>query len=94
MNLSKGYIGGDLGKGNWGVAGNASVGEEGKWKTHVGYGENDTVHLSIDNGLVSYYVNEDRSKPYFYQFKNTQNFYFTFSIYYQGDTIEIKYIKI
>ena len=35
LNVAKGYLGGDFGNGTWGVSGNGSIGEEGKWTKGV-----------------------------------------------------------
>ena len=57
LNIAKGYLGGDLGTGNWGIAGNGSLGEEGKWVTGQKYNNNEIINIKFDNGNISYIIN-------------------------------------
>jgi len=63
---NKGYLGGDMGHGSWGLAGNGALGEHGKWKSDKTYKEGDIVEIIYDKGIVSYTIN---GIPNSYKFK-------------------------
>jgi hypothetical protein len=84
---TKGYLGGDLGLGNWGVAGNGSIGQEGKWIKGTGFKQGDIVTFSSTKSVISYAVNQVPS-GYSYDLKK-KPLYLTFSFYYPNEKIEI-----
>jgi hypothetical protein len=84
---TKGYLGGDLGIGNWGVAGNGSIGQEGKWVKSVGFKQGDVVTFISTKSVITYSVNQVPS-GYSYDLKK-RPLYLTFSFYYPNEKIEI-----
>lgn len=87
LNLNRGYLGGDLGKGNWGIACNGSLGENGSWKTGKGYVSGDIVTIKGQSGMISYAINDDWQN-YCFQMEEEELF-LAASFYYSGDRIEI-----
>ena len=87
---SKVYLGGDLGPGNWGIAGNESLGEEGKWSSRqcLGFDIGDEIIIKGENGVISYSVNGNNDNNYSYDLRTTE-LYLSFSFYFENDTIEI-----
>lgn len=53
----KGYLGGDLGTGNWGIAGNGALGESGSWKKGLTHKEGDIIEIIYNKGKISYNIN-------------------------------------
>ena len=85
--IAKGYLGGDLGLGNWGLAGNGSLGEEGKWITGKKYNNNDIINIKFENGHISYTINGINSN---YSKKFSSNTaYIACTLYNENDKIEI-----
>jgi hypothetical protein len=85
--IPKGYLGGDLGTGNWGIAGNGNIGEEGSWKAGTKYTNNDIIRISFNEGLITYSVN---NKPNNYSyFLKTPTAYLACTLFTQGDELEI-----
>ena len=73
LNTTKRYLGGDMGLGSWGIAGNASLGEDGKWSNGNGYKEGDIVTIEGNNGVISYHIN-DEPNEYKYDMKTSTLF--------------------
>lgn len=89
FNENKGYLGGDLGPGNWGIAGNGACGECGHWTHDKTYKEGDIVSIIYDNGYVSYQINGIGNN---YKFKFStfdEPTYLAATVYYQGTTLII-----
>jgi len=84
----KGYLGGDFGKGSWGICGQGSLGQEGNWTTGKTYKEGDIVTITGDNGVISYSVNDEDNSSFKYDMKTT-NLYLGATFYYKGDELEI-----
>jgi hypothetical protein len=84
------YLGGGFGDKNWGIAGNGSIGEEGKWTTGIGFKEGDIVDLIYYNGEISYAVN-GVSSNYAYRFKQfiPTHVYLAATVYYHKTTLVI-----
>lgn len=91
--LCKGYLGGEHGKGTWGLAGNGSIGEEGIWKKGVGFKSGDYVDLIFDNGRLSYRVNGVKAK---YEYKLTvgTSVYIGSTLLNPGDLVKIVEIRL
>jgi len=70
LNTEKIYLGGDIGD-SWGIAGNASLGENGKWSTGKTYKVGDVVTISGNNGIISYHINDDDNSSYQYDMGTT-----------------------
>lgn len=87
FNIAKGYLGGDLGKGNWGIAGNGSLGEEGKWVTGSKYNNNDIINIKFDNGYITYTINGIRNN-YKHKFSSNKA-YIACTLYNINDKLEI-----
>lgn len=85
LNEKKGYLGGDFGTGNWGLAGNGSIGEEGKWnKAGSAFTQGDMIEVVYSKGLVYYTINGEKKNNYLYKFKFPhQEVYFTVTVYYE-----------
>jgi len=82
FNDTKGYLGGDLGTGNWGIAGNGSLGEEGKWSRGLSYKEGDIVEILYNYGTISYSIN---GAPNSYTYKTVWSaVYLSATVYYKG----------
>lgn len=88
LHVAKGYLGGDFGLGNWGLAGNGALGEEGKWKKGETFKENDVITLNYDSGKITYRINNIENK-YSYIFNGAPQLYLASSMYYIGDELEI-----
>lgn len=88
LNAEAGYLGGDLGTGNWGLAGNGSIGEEGKWVTGEGYKQGDIVTLIGKGSAITYFINGKNNTRYKYDLKKKPLF-LTFSYYYADEIMEI-----
>lgn len=86
MDENRGYLGGDMGQGNWGIASNGSLGENGSWKSGKGFNTGDTLILKGDNGVITYSVNGE-TQNYSYDM-GTSDLYLAFTFYYE-DEIEL-----
>lgn len=87
LNEDRGYLGGDMGTGNWGIAGNGSLGEEGKWKKGAAYIEGDVVSLIKSGNLISYKIN---NRPNDYKYILTgKELYLALTCYYEGEILDI-----
>lgn len=84
-----GYLGGDMGEGNWGIASNGAIGEEGKWRDESGktYNTGDILTIKGNNGVITYAIN-DIFEDYSYDMKTTE-LYLSFTLYYSENEIEI-----
>jgi hypothetical protein len=87
VNENKGYLGGDLGNGNWGVAGNGALGEEGLWRKGNCYKQGDILTLKGRGSEVTYLVN-GKGSDYSFNLKN-RPLYFSVSFYYENEVIEL-----
>lgn len=87
IHVAKGFLGGDLGTGNWGLAGNGALGEEGKWKKGDTFKSGDIVTLEFSSKIIRYYIN-GRENGYSFKFSGDK-VYIACSLFYAGDTIEI-----
>jgi len=76
-----------MGTGNWGIASNGSLGEEGNWKSGLTYQAGDIVTLKGEDGVISYAVN-DKWADYTYTMK-TSELYLSASLYYNNNQIEL-----
>jgi hypothetical protein len=85
--LAKGYLGGDMGKGTWGIAGNGSLGEEGKWVTGMKFTNGSIIEINFDNGLITFSVNGQLAN-YKYKFSSPKVF-IACSMFYAGDRVDI-----
>lgn len=86
---NKGYLGGDLGQGNWGLAGNGSLGEQGRWSRGLAYTEGDILTISGNSGILTYSVNNSElTKNYSHNLGN-KNLYFAISYYYEDDILQL-----
>lgn len=83
----KGYLGGDFGEGNWGLAGNGALGQEGKWLTGCKFASGDTVTVKLANSVLTYQVN-GVSNDYSHRFKYPQ-VYIACTMFNYGDSIEV-----
>jgi len=86
-----GWLGGDTGKGTWGINSNKAKGEEGKWNTGgggLGFKEGDVFTINGDNGVITYSVNDKEHKDYKYDLKTTE-LYLAVTSHYKGDSVEI-----
>lgn len=89
LNIKKGYLGGDLGLGNWGLAGNGSLGEEGVWKSGSPYKQGDVVELTFNKGVIKYSINGVQTN-YSYKLKNNPTtVYLSVTSFYQHTTLII-----
>jgi len=83
------YLGVSCGKGNWGIAGCGTLGEEGSSKTvKTLFKEGDILTITGVNGLISYRVKDEDNSSYQYDMKTTHLFLGA-SMYYKGDQLEI-----
>ena len=86
------YLGGETGKGDWGLAGNGSIGEEGTWsKTNVSNNTKYTteiITLNFFNGEISYSIQGKENNNYRYNL-SVKEVYLTVGLYFEGDTVEI-----
>jgi len=87
LDTTQRYLGGDMGRGSWGIAGNASLGEDGKWSNGKRYQEGDIVTISGNNGFVTYHINNDDNSIYQYNM-NTTTLYFGVTTN-DGDILEL-----
>lgn len=87
LHLAKGFLGGDIGSGNWGLAGNGALGEEGKWKRADSYKEGDIITLNFHNKVITYKIN-GKHNDYSFKFSKS-SVYLACSMYYNGDELEI-----
>lgn len=86
MDENRGYLGGDMGQGNWGIASNGSLGENGSWKSGKAFNTGDVLTLKGENGVITYAVNGEFQT---YQFDlGTSELYLAFTFYYE-DEIEL-----
>jgi hypothetical protein len=89
LNIKKGYLGGDLGVGNWGLAGNGSLGEEGVWKTGLSYKQGDVVEITYNNGIIKYSINGIQAN-YSYRMRNSPaTVYLSVTSFYQYTSLII-----
>ena len=86
LNTEKVFLGGDMGE-SWGIAGNSSLGENGKWTTGKTYKEGDVVTISGNNGIISYHINDDDNSSYQYDM-GTSTLYFGVSMH-DNQTLEL-----
>ena len=86
MHVAKGFLGGDLGTGNWGYAGNGALGEEGKWQKTDKYKQGDIITLIYDNGIIRYEINGKKNN---YNYRLMGPVYLACSLYHNGDELEI-----
>jgi annexin A7/11 len=84
---SSGYLGGDKGEGNWGIASNGSLGDNGSWKTGKAYQTDDIVTLKGVDGEISYAINGEFDETTFKM--NTAELYLSFTFHYNDDELEI-----
>lgn len=84
------FLGGDLGKGNWGIAGNGALGEEGKWGKGETFKQGDLVTLIYQSGTIKYSIN-GKQNGYSYSFSKTggNQVYIAASLFNEGDVLEI-----
>jgi hypothetical protein len=87
INDTKGYLGGDMGNGNWGLAGNGAMGEDGKWSRGGDYKTGDTLTLRGKGSEITYNIN-DKPNDYKFLLKN-KPLYLTISYYYENQIIEL-----
>ena len=88
LDTGKRYLGGDLGPGNWGIAGSKVLGEEGNWRyDSLPFNLNDILTISGNNGVIRYTVNDQDNSSYQYDMKTT-NLYLAASLN-EGDIMEI-----
>lgn len=86
MDENRGYLGGDMGPGNWGLASNGSLGENGTWKSGKAFNTLDVLTLKGDCGVISYAINGVYES---YQYDlGTSDLYLAFTFYYE-DEIEL-----
>lgn len=85
----KGYLGGDLGAGNWGLAGNGACGECGKWTFKKKYNEGDIVEIIYNRGLITYGINGELDTSYSFKFGTDSSVYLAATSYYAGTTFII-----
>jgi len=86
MHMAKGFLGGDLGTGNWGFAGNGALGEEGKWQKADKFNQGDIISLIYENGIIRYEINNKRNN---YSYRLSGPLYLACSLYHNGDELEI-----
>jgi len=87
INDNKGYLGGDMGTGNWGLAGNGAMGEDGKWSRGQDYKQGDVLTLKGKGTELTYMIN-DKPNDYKYVLKN-KPLYLTISYYYENQILEL-----
>ena len=87
----KGYLGGDLGSGNIGFAGNGAIGSNGKWISEKGSGfkEKDVIELLYDKGVCTYSVNGIQSPGKVTLITSSSNIYFAVTVYHNNTSILI-----
>ena len=85
--IAKGFLGGDLGSGNWGLAGNGALGESGKWVKGEAFKQGDKVTLTLRNQEISYRIN-DKENYYKFKFPYPQ-VYLAATFYYENDSVTI-----
>lgn len=78
----KGYLGGDLGHGSWGLAGNGALGEHGKWKHDKKYNEGDIVEIIYNKGYINYTINGEVN-GYNFKFGENERVYLAATCYYK-----------
>ena len=88
LNEARGYLGGEMGNGNWGIASNGSLGEKGTWKSGKSYKSGDIVTIKGEDGIITYAVNDEWDTSYSCDM-NTTELYIAASLYYKGNQIEI-----
>jgi len=84
------YLGGELGPGSWGLAGNGIIGEEGKWnKDFQSYLKfsNEEITLKFNNGVIQVSVGT-KGNSYMYNL-GVKEAYLTCGLYHEGGTISI-----
>jgi hypothetical protein len=87
INENKGYLGGDLGQGNWGIAGNGAMGEEGAWTRTDGFKQGDVLTIKGRGSLISFMIN-GVSNGYSYDLKK-KPLYFSISFYHDREILEL-----
>jgi len=87
FDVKKGYLGGDMGKGNWGIASNGSLGNNGSWTSGKTYNTGDIVTIKGEDGEISYAVNDVFDEKKYHM--DTTELYLSFTLYYTGDELEI-----
>ncbi len=87
INENKGYLGGDMGKGNWGIAGNGSMGEEGTWHRTKGFQQGDTLTLKGRGSVIGFNINGEHNS-YSYDLKR-KSLYFSISYYHEKEVLEL-----
>jgi hypothetical protein len=88
-NENKGYLGGDMGNGNWGLAGNGSLGEQGKWVRGQPYSEGDILTISGSGGIISYKVNSSEATKNYSHNMGNKLLYFAISFFYEDDIFQL-----
>ena len=75
------YLGGDMGSGNWAIAGSNVYGEEGKWKYDgPSFKQGDSITFILEDGVLRYRIN-DNENSYSYCFKEPdKEFYIGVSV--------------
>ena len=87
INENRGYLGGDMGLGNWGIAGNGSLGEEGKWEKGCSYKQGDTIAITLQGSVIKYSINGTPNN-YSYDIRRSK-LYLTLSFYYGDEILEL-----
>ena len=89
LDEQNGYLGQETGQGTWSTGLNKYICENGenKGQKEQKFGQNDTITLIGNNGVISFMIN-DRENDYSYNM-NTTNLYIGFTVYYVGDQFEI-----
>lgn len=87
INENRGYLGGDLGMGNWGIAGNGALGEEGVWMRTSGYKQGDVLTIRGRGSQISYMINY-KPNNYIYDLKK-RPLYFSISYYHENEILEL-----
>lgn len=89
MKESKGYLGGNFGKDNWGIAGNGALGEEGVWKKGCTFKSGDIVELIYNNGTISYNINKEQNSYSYKMSSNPTYIFFAITVYHKGVVLVI-----
>lgn len=89
LNIKKGYLGGDFGEGNWGLAGNGCLGEEGVWKKGCSYKQGDIIELIFKQGWITYSINGNLIDYSYKLKKNVSTVYLSATAYYKNTCLVI-----
>jgi hypothetical protein len=83
------YLGGDFGAGNWGISGQDTVGEGGRFENaKCSYKQNDTFTIFGVNGKIQFAVNGVKNEEYKYNI-GTDKLYLAVTLTYKEDSLEI-----